>query len=181
MERMLMERTAEGDSAAFRGLFEAYYPQVYGFMRSILGSEEDAADLAQEVFLKLWLMRVALPDISSLGSYLYRMSLNQAVNYIKKNKPVYDSLAADLPYDQMVEEQIDLRGKEALIAAAVGKMPQQRRRVFILSRLEHFSNEEIASLLGIRKKTVENHLNLALRELRAALPVLSFLSFLFFD
>ncbi len=173
-----MERTAEGDPGAFRALFDAYYPQVFGFMGGILQSEDDAADLAQEVFLKLWLMRAALPDISSLGSYLYRMSLNQAINYIKKKRIVPEELLSDLPYDQMVEDRIDLKGKELLIAAAVERMPEQRRKVFVMSRLEHFSNEEIATILGIRKKTVENHLNLALKDLRTALPAIAFLSVL---
>ena len=175
-ERILMGRTADGDTGAFRGLFDAYYPQVLGFMNGILSKEDDAADLAQEVFLKLWLMRAALPDISALRSYLYRMSLNQAINYIRKNRIVPEELLADLPYDQMVEERIDLKDKELLIAAAVEKMPEQRRKVFVMSRFENFTNDEIASILGLKKKTVENHLNLALRDLRAALPAIAFLS-----
>ncbi len=176
MERMLMERTAEGDSGAFRLLFEAYYPQVLGFMKGVLRSDEDAADTAQEVFVKLWLMRPALPEITSLRSYLYRMSLNLTINRIKARRPETAQLLRDLPYDQMVEERIDLRDKEAFIAEVVRRMPEQRRRVFVMSRLENISNEQIASVLGIRKKTVENHLNLALKELRAALPALSALA-----
>lgn len=50
-ERILMERTAAGDRRAFRSLFDAYYPVVYGFMRSLLHTEEDASDVAQEVFM----------------------------------------------------------------------------------------------------------------------------------
>ena len=71
-ERVLMERTAAGDRSAFRSLFDVYYPVVHGFMSSILPTREDASDVAQEVFIKLWLMRAALPDITSLRFYLYR-------------------------------------------------------------------------------------------------------------
>lgn len=78
-ERVLMERTAAGDRSAFRSLFDVYYPVVHGFMSSILPTREDASDVAQEVFIKLWLMRAALPDITSLRFYLYRMSLNQTI------------------------------------------------------------------------------------------------------
>ena len=176
MERMLMERTAEGDSGAFRLLFDAYYPQVLGFMKGVLRSDEDVSDIAQEVFVKLWLMRAALPEISSLRSYIYRMSLNLTINYIKQRRPETAELFRDLPYDQMVEERIDLRDKEAFIAEVVRRMPEQRRWVFVMSRFENISNERIASILGIRKKTVENHLNLALKELRAALSVLAALA-----
>lgn len=179
-ERLLMERTAEGDRSAFRELFDCYYPVVSGFMRGLLPSQEDACDVAQEVFIKLWLMRAALPDITSLRFYLYRMSLNQTINFIKKNRCSAGSLLADIPYDQMVEEGIDMKEKEAFIASVVGRMPEQRRKVFIMSRLEHRSNDEIASILKIKKKTVENHLNLALKELRTALPASLFLFITFF-
>lgn len=174
-ERILMERTAAGDRSAYRQLFDNYYPVVFGFMKSILQVPEDASDVAQEVFIKLWLMRSALPDISSLRLYLYRMSLNQTINFIRKRKVAVGSLVADIPYDQMVEDTIDMKDKEAFIAAIVGRMPERRRKIFIMSRLEHRSNDEIASLLHIKKKTVENHLNLALKELRAALPATLYL------
>lgn len=169
-ERLLMERTAAGDRSAFRQLFDNYYPVVFGFMKSLLQVSEDASDVAQEVFIKLWLMRSALPDISSLRFYLYRMSLNQTINFIKRKKVASGSLVPDIPYDQMVEDAIDMKDKEAFIAAIVGRMPEQRRKIFIMSRIEHRTNDEIATLLHIKKKTVENHLNLALKELRAALP-----------
>lgn len=174
-ERNLMERIAAGDRSAYRALFDCWYPVVFGFMKSILKTQEDASDVAQEVFIKLWLMRAALPDISSLHMYLYRMSLNQTINFMKKNHARSESLLPEIPYDQMVEDVIDMRDKEAFIASVVSRMPQQRRKVFIMSRLEHKTNDEIAAALNIKKKTVENHLNLALKELRAALPVTLFL------
>lgn len=177
-----MERTAEGDRSAFRQLFDNYYPVVFGFMKSLLQVREDASDVAQEVFIKLWLMRSALPDISSLRFYLYRMSLNQTINFIKKkNKSCAVSLLTDIPYDQMAEDAIDMKDKEAFIAAVVSRMPEQRRKIFIMSRVEHRSNDEIATLLHIKKKTVENHLNLALKELRTALPASLFIFITFFQ
>lgn len=180
-ERLLMERTAEGDRSAFRQLFDNYYPVVFGFMKSLLQVKEDASDVAQEVFIKLWLMRSALPDITSLRFYLYRMSLNQTINFIKKNKSNVRSILTDIPYDQMVEDAIDMKDKEAFIAAVVSRMPEQRRKIFIMSRLEHRTNDEIATLLHIKKKTVENHLNLALKELRTALPASLFIFITFFS
>lgn len=173
-----MERTAEGDRSAFRAIFDRYYPAVLGFMNSLLHSPDDASDLAQEVFVKLWLMRAALPEISSLRSYIYRMSLNQTINYMKKKRLAAggEELFAEIPYDPLTEDFIDMKDKEAYIAAVVEKMPEQRRKVFVMSRLENRSNDEIASILNIRKKTVENHLNLALKELRAALPATVFLA-----
>lgn len=74
-----------------------------------------------------------------------------------------------------------MKDKEAFIAAVVSRMPEQRRKIFIMSRLEHRTNDEIATLLHIKKKTVENHLNLALKELRTALPASLFIFITFFS
>ena len=108
------------------------------------------------------------------------MSLNQTINFMKKNKFRNSYVLADIPYDQMVEEVIDMKDKEAFIASVVERMPEQRRKVFVMSRFENRSNDEIASMLHIKKKTVENHLNLALKELRTALPASVFLFIAFF-
>lgn len=174
-EKLLMEHAAAGDRRAFRCIFDAYYPQVYGFIKSILKTEEDASDIAQEVFIKLWLMRAALPDISSLSSYIYRMSLNQTISYLRKNRIETTPSDIDVAYDQLVENQIDIKNKESVISDLVSRMPEQRRKIFVLSRFEQLSNDEIASRLNIKKKTVENHLNLALRELRTALSIFAML------
>ena len=68
--------------------------------------------------------------------------------------------------NQLIEELIDTKEKELKITRIVQEMPEQRRKIFIMSRFELISNEQIASILGISKKTVENHLNLALKQLR---------------
>lgn len=99
---------------------------------------------------------------------------------MKKDRFRNSSVLADIPYDQMVEEVIDMKDKEAFIASVVERMPEQRRKVFVMSRFENRSNDEIASILNIKKKTVENHLNLALKELRTALPATIFLFIAFF-
>lgn len=143
--------------------------------KSILKTEEDASDIAQEVFIKLWLMRAALPDISFLSSYIYRMSLNQTISYLRKNRIETTPSDIDVAYDQLVENQIDIKNKESVISDLVSRMPEQRRKIFVLSRFEQLSNDEIASKLNIKKKTVENHLNLALRELRTALSIFAML------
>lgn len=173
-ERELLEHIAGGSRDDFRLLFDVYYPKVLGFMRGILPSEEDASDLAQEVFIKVWLMRSALPDITSFNSYLYRMSLNMSINFIRKNRHCFEDLFSDIPYEPMLEEAMDMKDKEAVVAAIINGMPKKRRRIFIMSRVEHLSNEEISRMMNISKKTVENHLNLALRELRTALPMSAF-------
>ena len=74
-----------------------------------------------------------------------------------------------MPSSDSMEEEYYAREKELLIRLVVCRMPEQRRRVFELSRYMGMDNQTIATTLNISKKTVENHLTLALRTLRAAL------------
>lgn len=165
-EDILKSALAYGDQRAFRKIFDTYYPQTLGFMRQVMRTDEDAKDVAQEVFVKVWTMRAILPEIRSISSYIFRMSVNTALNFARNNKRYSGKLSMDISDNQLIEELIDTKEKELKITRIVQEMPEQRRKIFIMSRFELISNEQIASILGISKKTVENHLNLALRQLR---------------
>lgn len=167
-ENQLLTLVAHSDQVAFRSLFDRFYPQVYGFLVKFLHTEADASDVAQEVFIKIWTMRDILTEIHNISGYMYRMTVNTAINFAKGNRRYCEELSLDLPYDQVIEDLIDSKEKQKRIASLVKSMPEQRRRIFIMSRFEMIPNARIAAVLGISKKTVENHINLALKELRLA-------------
>ena len=80
----------------------------------------------------------------------------------------------DLVEEEVIESRLTAEEKERRIKEIVGNMPERRRLVFILSREEGKSNEEIAEILGIKKKTVENLMNAALKEIRRILSMMIF-------
>lgn len=174
-EKSILEQFAAGSHAAFRELFMRYHPKVYCFILGLVKSEGDAEDLAQEVFLKLWTHRSRFTEVRSFGSYLYVLSKHTAFNYMESRKMCLEDLekAAEVsgernetPYEDLVASDLRL-----LVDMIVESMPAQRKAIYRMSRNEGLSNMEISERLRLSKKTVENHLNLALKELRNAVLI----------
>jgi len=172
-EKELLMRIAEDDSDAFRELFYRWYPKVKVMLAGIAINKADAEDLAQTVFVKLWVRRSLLPEIRSFGGYLYRMCRNAALDYAKKHRIQVELSEGDAE-SYPLDEDYFAREMRARLESRIARMPEKRRQVITLSRLEGKSNDEIAATLGITKKTVENHLNAALRELRKITSCLLF-------
>ena len=168
-ERIILEKVSEGDENAFRDLFCFYYPKAKTFLEQMISNSDDAMDIAQNIFVKIWLQRSILSDIKSFGAYLYTIIRNAAIDYGRTNKikiPLEDIDNRHEIGQWHSESEFFAKEIQIQIAAAISKQPDKRRQVFIMSRMEGKSNGEIAQLLGISKKTVENHLNLVLKELR---------------
>lgn len=175
-EKDYLKMIAEGDKEAFRVIFDKYYPKVLAFLQSFLQSYDDAEDVAQSVFVRLWFVRHTLVDVTRISAYLFRMTTNMAINWSKSRKTHLDLAYGDLPYQPLTEENLDADLRFARIVYAVNHMPDRRRKVFMMSRVEGLSNSEIAERMNISRKTVENHMNLALKELRKIMALVSFLS-----
>ncbi len=166
-EKTVLKRIAEGDEAAFRVLFGYYYPKVKCFLAELIANEDDVKDLAQNIFIKIWLLRASLEEVRSFGAYLYRMTRNAAIDYCRKHKvkiPLTDQYNEEESYP--LDESYFARERQLQYEASIHNQPDKRRQVFLLSRVDGLSNTEIAQRLGISKKTVENHINAVLRELR---------------
>ena len=162
----------KGDHKSFERLFTIYYPKVKRFILGFVKDEAVAADLTQDIFCKVWLRRETVARAASFGSYLFRMARNRIVDHFEQFVPHEDYTALELrdacPVDELSETESELYAGELslLIDITVDNMPPQRKRVFIMSRKERLSNDEIAAQLLISKRTVENHLTQALAELR---------------
>lgn len=175
-EKLLVKEFSRGSHTAFRELFVRYYPKVRFFILGLIKSEDEAEDLTQDVFLKLWTDHERFAEVNTFGSYLYVLAKHTTFNYIEsrqvrqlgleKRQPEDEERTT--PYEDLVAKDLQL-----LIDLIVESMPTQRRMVYRLSREAGLSNAEIAEKLQLTRKTVENHLNLALKELRNA--VLMFL------
>ena len=166
-ETILLKAVAEGDEKAFAEIYRYYYPKVKCFFLQFIRSEDDVKDLSQNVFIKIWLMRGILTEIRSFGAYLYKMSRNAAIDYCKRrdiNIPLDEQEFVES--SESIDEGYLAREIEGQVARAIDKMPVKRKKVYLMSRVEGLSNDQIASELNISKRTVENHITTVLRELR---------------
>ena len=173
-ESALLEALREGDQAAFRQLFEQYYPGLVSGLRRFVADDQQCKDIVQEVFVELWNKRAQLQIHSNLGAYLRKASVNRALNYLKQEQRYVTEDMEHLPEiaDTQAEammEQTELEVKEQALAAAIAGLPEKCRQVFTLSRFEQLSHKQIAEALGISTKTIENQITKAMRLLREAL------------
>lgn len=173
-EKECLKRISENDKEAFSTLFRYYYPKTVTFISGIIKDLKIAEDLSQDIFLKVWLTRDVLAEIENFGSWLYVLSRNAALMHLCKRKPSTTIGDFEMLVDQFIEEQCSVNFEKDEIRRIVDNMPPRRREIFICSRKYGMSNAEIAKSLGVSKKTVENHLNLALNQIRKVLVVLTF-------
>lgn len=168
-------RISDRDAKEFERMFRMYFLRLAKYAYKYVGNVAVAQDLTQTVFLKIWELNGKWDPRGTVKSYLYTAVKNQCLNHIKHNKVVNEWQANQIAVPKrsqikMEWEQTDreIRLNEA-INLALNKMPDKRREVFELSRDEGLTYSEIADVLGITKKTVENHMGNALKFLKEEL------------
>ena len=165
----------------FENMFCQMFPKVKTFAFSILKSDEDAEDVAQEVFVKLWNMPELWEDADTWRGYIFPMTRNMIFN-ILKHKAVeqkYLNECEDYNVSSFVDDiHNELYAKEIrlLVRLTISKMSQQRRKVFLMSRQEGLGNQEIADKMNLSVRTVERHIYLALADLKKVLYLMLFIS-----
>ena len=180
----IIARIREGDRETFNAFCRERYASLIAFARLFLSRINGtwADDVVQDVLFGLWQNRASLyDDGSSLQAYLLRSVYHRCLNYLKKERRS-EALDAD-DESKMVSRMAeyydpdrnpvilnlfntDLRSS---LSRAIEALPPQRREVFTLSYLNQLTNREIGEKLGISLSTVENHMYLALKQLRAIL------------
>jgi len=168
---VLIKALSQGDQDAFRTIFLNYFPKVKNFTTHLLKNETIAEDISQEIFVSLWELRETLSAVHSFDAYVYRMAKNAVINQIKREAyhGEYIKYESYKPDDYIIEEELFAKEIQLLVELTVNKMPEQRKRVYNMSRQQGLKNDEIADQLHISKKTVENHLNMALKEIRKSI------------
>lgn len=168
----LVCRLKNGDKRAFDELYGLFHKKIYLFCLNYGLAIADAEEITQEVFVKLWLNRTSLDSEKSFNSYLYKIGKNIIIDEFKKKiktKATQEYQMSLIVPGNNVEEGMDYMDLKNLMDETLLYLPERRREVFELSRIQGLSHKEIAEELGISIKTVENHLNLALHNFRVAL------------
>lgn len=149
----------------FEQFFILTFPKVKAFAWKLLHSEEDAEDIAQDIFVKLWNNPEMWENKETWDSYIYTVARNQIYNFLKHQSVEFsyqEKLSQeDAPsfefdtYDKLYAKELQL-----LIKLTLDNMPEQRRKVFSMSRQQGMSNQEIADSLRLSIRTVERHIYL---------------------
>lgn len=169
-DKLLVKELIDGNEKAFRKLFDSYRNDLYKFSLSMVCSEEHAEEIVQDVFMKIWIKRGSLNPEMSFKSYLFTITRNKTIKFLKKaanNRKLREEI---FYRKQKFANSTDLYVREleleSLKQKALDKLSPRRRKIFEMSRNENKSYEEIAEELNISISTVRNQMSTSLEILR---------------
>ena len=169
----LAHRIKHGEKDAYQELFERYAPKIYGFSISYLNNKQDAEGLVQDVFLKIWEKRETLDSTQNIKAYIFKIAVNSIYDFIRRKNietafhdfaKVNYSSKSNSTWDTVIYEEMQTTLDDLIL-----RMPEQRRKVFYLSKKKGLSNDEIAQKMELSKRTVENQLYRAIGYLKVNL------------
>lgn len=169
-EQELLAKIAKGNQNAFRIIYDHYRPLIYSFSLKYVKSPEQAEEIVQETFLKLWRLGVQLLKVNNLESYLLTMSRNRCMDFLRRIKleaAHIESITGGIDvYTNDTEESILLRDTKKILDEAVALLPPQQQKVYKLCHIEGRKQDEVAKELQLAPETVKRHMKLALKFLR---------------
>lgn len=169
-EKELLLEVSRGNLSAFSYLLDQYRNRLYSHALSYIKSCEEAEELVQDIFLKVWANRQRLPEVENFKNYLFILSRNQLVSAVRKRvKPTVVPDENDCNENLLPDGQLEWKETYHQIQQAINRLTPQQKAVFTLSRFENYTYEQIAAQLQISTATVKFHMVAALSTLREIL------------
>ena len=168
----LARKIKQGNHKAFKAFFNAHHASLLRFLLGKGIAEETAKDLIQKAFVYIWENRGQIDPDKSLRAYLFRIGYTRMLNHIRDNAKFDDSDLEANPGTETAlnpEDRIQETELRNAIDKAIEAMPEKRGLVFEMCFIQEFTYREAAEALDVSRKTVENHMGLALKDIRSAL------------
>lgn len=170
---MLAGRIATGDEKAYRQLFRLFYKPLCQFASSIVRSNEQAEEIASDVFVNVWKNRERLLQVANLKVYLYVATRNTALNYLNKQQLQHfsiDELSLELSIADNTPEQLMISEEMARkMVEAVNKLPPRCKIIYKLVREDGLKYKEVASILEISVNTIDVQMAIACKKISESL------------
>jgi RNA polymerase sigma-70 factor (ECF subfamily) len=179
-EKKIIEGLNQGSEEAFALLVEKYQSRVINTCFGFVRHEQDAEDLAQEVFLEVFRNISKFDGQVALWVWLYRLSMQKSIDFIRTKtrkkrfaefRSLFFSNGSSIPVEtkNKASDKVEQEELSEILASVVGKLPQRQQKAFVLSRNEGLSNVEIGKVLNISESAVESLITRANRQLRVSL------------
>ena len=169
-DQLLMREVASGDEAAFSRLVDAHNGAVINTCYRILGSREDAEDVAMDVFVRVHRNAASFRGDSKLSTWLYRISVNLSLNHLRKRRrdrylgflslsePAgkLAARAARAPESRRPDRELEAGERSRVLNDALAALPDNQRAAIVLHKFEGLSQDDVASVLGVTPGAVES-------------------------
>jgi RNA polymerase sigma-70 factor (ECF subfamily) len=160
------------DAPAFKQFFDLLYPRFYRLAFHYMKSDDLSEEIVSDVFLKIWNNRKRLPDVNNLDVYFFKAIKNQAYTYLKREarRALQDAesiKSLELEYAEP-ENLLIAKDLAEAVEQAVSALPDKCQMIFRLVREDNLSYKDVADLLDLSIKTVENQMTIALKKLKCA-------------
>ncbi len=173
-DKELIIAIKKGDKEAYSKLYLAYCTKLCKYIYSLSPNYKQAEDIVQDTLLDIWTRRDELNIKTSLNNYLYRSVHNKFINLYRKDmrrQSFLDGLYLDGLYTEAIVEldSLEQDNKEVRLSALqkiIDKLPQKRKEIFILSKLNNYKYREIAEMRNISERTVETQIRIAMMTVR---------------
>lgn len=169
----IIQELSKGSEKAFTQLYHKYSPVLYSTILRYVKDEDQADDLLQNVFIKIWEKRADLAQVKSIENWLFILTRNLVLNHLSKlahDKRLFLTIAANSPVGSFhTQEKIEEREYASVLSEAIGHLPDQQKMVYQLATDEQLSYQEIADRLSLSRLTVKKHLELARKSVRGYL------------
>lgn len=167
-EELALVAALQGDSVvAFDALYRMYFPAVYANILHLVKDPAAAQDIVQEVFIRLWEKRSSLHPGQPAGNWLFVVSYNRSLNHLRSTLRQRLKMASLVPDVVETEEEWEITSIQLdMLERAIDKLPPQRKKVFLLCKMQGKTYAEAASELQISHYTVKEHITKASRFIR---------------
>jgi RNA polymerase sigma-70 factor (family 1) len=174
----LIIRLREGSEDAFRELVKAFSDRVYNTVLSIVHQQQDAEDIAQDVFIQVYRSVNSFEGNSALSTWIYRIAVNRSLDFLrsKKRQKRFAFITNIFGNDNEAERSavefhhpgtaLDQKENAAILFSAIRKLPEKQQTAFILNKTEGLSYNEIAAVMSITEAAVDALLQRAKQNLR---------------
>lgn len=173
-DEQLIHEIISGDTTAFKTLMEKYQSQVFRTVMGFVHFKEDAEDITQEIFVKIYQSLTFFKGESEFSTWLYRIAVNMSINFVNRNRKsrLLQSIE-DIFHKQSGEktplEEMEKSERDQHIRKAIDSLPEMQRTAFILSKYEELPQKEIARIMNKTEGAIEQLLQRAKTSLQKKL------------
>ena len=168
-DKRLFDAIKDNSQTAFKVVYEEYFAKLTQFIFKMSRDENLAEELVQRTMIKVWEQRDKIILTTSLKSYLYKVSYNEYLMYLRTKSKFPNIEDAVIEAIDEIEDEQDNQILLDKIRKEIDNLPPKCREVFILSKINGMKYKEIAEQLNISTKTIESHMTKALKQIREAL------------